>query len=103
MQIQINGTVEPGFESVKKLYEHNMQALAERNTQICVYHKGKKVADLMRHEGGLASFNVSVDAQDLLTSSIKQNKWTLLSKASVKNTVKMWIKKENIMQSLAAG
>ena len=143
MQIQINGTVEPGFESVKKLYEHNMQTLAERNTQICVYHKGKKVvdlwatavndnkfspdslvnifssgksleaiamaslvgkgllnydakiveywpefgsngkdglsvADLMRHEGGLASFNVSVDTQDLLTNSIKQNKLGLI-------------------------
>jgi CubicO group peptidase (beta-lactamase class C family) len=139
MRIQINGTVEPGFDSVKKLYEHKMQTLAERNTQLCVYHKGKKVvdlwatavndikfspdslvnifssgksleaiamaslagkgllnydakiavywpefgsngkgdlsvADLMRHEGGLASFDVSIDTQDLLTSSIKQNK-----------------------------
>jgi CubicO group peptidase (beta-lactamase class C family) len=32
------------------------------------------VADLMRHEGGLAAFNTSLDAEDLHTENIKQNK-----------------------------
>ena len=138
-EVQIEGTVAPGFESVKALYEYNMRTLAERNTQLCVYHLGKKVvdlwgtaindnnftpdtlvnifssgksletiaiaslvgqgllnydakiveywpefgakgkselkiADLMRHEGGLASFDVSMEIQDLLTANIKLNK-----------------------------
>ena len=43
---QIEGTVAPGFEPVKKLFEHNMRTLFEKNTQLCVYHKGNKVVDL---------------------------------------------------------
>jgi len=135
---QIQGTVAPGFESVKKVYEHEMQTMAEKNTQLCVYYKGERVvdlwasvtndtkfspnsivnifssgksleaiaiaslvgrglldykakivdywpefgangkgeltiADLMRHEGGLAAFNTSLDPEDLFTENIKQN------------------------------
>lgn len=135
---RIEGTVAPGFESVKALYEHNMQTLEERNTQLCVYHRGEKVVDLwasaisddsfspdslvnvfssgksleaiamaslagkgllrydakiteywpefgangkgdltvaelMRHEAGLAAFYVTLDPNDLLTENIKQN------------------------------
>ncbi len=40
------GTVAPGFESVKRLFEHNMKTSAEENAQLCVYYKGKKVVDL---------------------------------------------------------
>lgn len=43
---QIHGTVAPGFESVKQLYEYNMQTAAEKNSQLCVYYRGKKVIDL---------------------------------------------------------
>jgi hypothetical protein len=115
-----------------------MQTLAEKNTQLCVYHRGEKVVDLwasatddssfspdslvnvfssgksleaiamaslvgrgllryeakisdywpefgangkdgltvaelMRHEAGLAAFDVSLDPKDLLTENIKQN------------------------------
>jgi len=135
---QIQGTVAPGFESVRKLYEHNMNTFAEKNAQLCVYHKGEKVvdlwasttndssfsadslinvfssgkslesiaiaslvskgllsydakitdywpefgangkgeltvADLMRHEAGLANFNTSLELDALLTENIKQN------------------------------
>ena len=135
---QIQGSVAPGFESVRKLYEHNMNTSAEENTQLCVYHQGKKVVDLwastvddsnfsadslinvfssgkslesiamasliskglldydakvtdywpqfgangkdettiaelMRHEAGLANFNTSIAPDDLLTENIKQN------------------------------
>jgi len=45
-QVFIQGTVAPGFESVKSLYERNMQTLAEKETQLCVYHQGAKVVDL---------------------------------------------------------
>ena len=138
-QWRVQGTVAPGFESVKRLYEHEMQTMAEQNTQLCVYYRGERVVDLwasltndidfspdsivnifssgksleaiaiaslvdkglidyqgkiadywpefgangkseltvaevMRHEGGLAAFNTSLDPEDLLTENIKQNK-----------------------------
>ncbi|NKB99485.1 MAG: serine hydrolase [Pseudomonadales bacterium] len=135
----IEGTVASGFERVRDLYNHNMHTLLERNTQLCVYHRGEKVvdlwgsaigdtsftpdtlvnvfssgkslesiamaslvnegrldygakvtdywpefgangksettvADVMRHEGGMASFEVSLNPEDLLPKNIKQNK-----------------------------
>ncbi len=137
-QLRIEGTVAPGFESVRQLYVHNMESLEERNTQLCVYHKGERVvdlwasaigddtfspdslvnifssgkslaalamaslvdqghlgynekistywpefaangkedlivADLMRHEAGLAAFNTSLPPEDLHTENIKKN------------------------------
>ena len=137
--IQINGTVAPGFESVKALFEHNMHTLQERDNQLCIYYQGETVvdlwasadgneqfspdslvnvfssgksleaiamaslvskglldysekvthywpefgnagkqdltiADLMRHEAGLAAFNVSIRPDDLRTHNIKKNK-----------------------------
>ncbi|WP_159819289.1 serine hydrolase domain-containing protein [Colwellia sp. 20A7] len=134
---QIHGMVEPGFESIKQLYEHNMQT-TEENSQLCVYYQGDKVvdlwastteddnfspdsiinifssgksleaiamaslvskgllsydakitqywpefgangkeeltvADLMRHEAGLANFDTSLEMEDLFTESIKKN------------------------------
>ncbi len=135
---QVNGTVAPGFESVKQLFENQMQVLAERNAQLCIYHRGNKVvdlwgsaegdasftssslvnvfssgksleaiamawlvgkgllsydaeitqywpefgaqgkdkltvADLMRHEAGLANFDTSIDMEDLFIEQIKEN------------------------------
>lgn len=134
----VHGTVHPGFESVRQLVEHDMQTLAEENTQLCVYYKGErvvdlwasatndaafspdsiinvfssgksleaialawlvgkglldyrarvavywpefgangkgelKVADLMRHEAGLAAFGTSIATDDLLPENIKGN------------------------------
>ncbi len=42
----IQGTVAPGFESVKSVYERELQTMAEKNTQLCVYYKGERVVDL---------------------------------------------------------
>ena len=42
----IEGSVAPGFESIRLLYEHNMQTLAERNTQLCIYVGNDCVVDL---------------------------------------------------------
>jgi CubicO group peptidase (beta-lactamase class C family) len=137
--IRIEGSVAPGFESVKALYVDQMQRSAEQNTQLCVYHRGERVvdlwasasgdqhftadsvvnifssgkslasiamawlvgkgllaydarvsaywpefvgggkddltvADVLRHEGGMAAFPKALDPQDLRTESIKQNK-----------------------------
>lgn len=134
----IEGTVAPGFESVKSLFEHNMRTLAEKNTQLCIYvgeervvdlwasaiddttfsadslvnvfssgkslesillammvdqgvlrydamiseywpefvGEGKEhlsVADLMRHEAGLAAFSVSLEMTDLHPYRLKEN------------------------------
>ena len=137
--VRIEGEVAPGFESVKELYVRQMQQSAEINTQLCVYHRGKRVvdlwctasgdeaysadslanifssgkslaavamaslvgrgllqydapvstywpefkgggkddltvADVLRHEGGMAAFSKSLDPVDLLAENIKQNK-----------------------------
>jgi CubicO group peptidase (beta-lactamase class C family) len=138
-QCRIEGTVAPGFESVKSVYEREMRTMAEENTQLCVYYRGERVVDLwasatndarfsadsivnvfssgkslesiaiaalvgrglldykakladywpefaandkgeltvaelMRHEGGLAAFDTSLEPQDLLPENIKQNR-----------------------------
>ena len=55
--VWIEGTVAPGFESVKRLYEHNMQTLAERSTQLCVYVGEEKVVDLWASASGDTDFS----------------------------------------------
>ena len=64
-EVRIEGTVAPGFESVKLLYEHNMRTLAEKNTQLCVYYKNEKVVDLCSQIG-------------------KTRVWTILNKIQTK-------------------
>jgi CubicO group peptidase (beta-lactamase class C family) len=56
-QVRIEGTVAPGFESVKHLYEHNMRTLAERETQLCVYLGEEKVVDLWASASGDGEFS----------------------------------------------
>ena len=137
--IRIGGGTTPEFESVQRLFQQQMQTLAEENAQLCVYHRGEKVvdlwgsvqddadfgpdslvnvfssgksleaiaiaslvdrglldydsrvsnywpefngsgkedvtvADVMRHEAGLASFDTSIDMDDLLPENIKANR-----------------------------
>jgi CubicO group peptidase (beta-lactamase class C family) len=55
-QCRIEGSVAPGFESVRQLYELNMRTLAENNTQLCVYHEGEKVVDLWGSASGESDF-----------------------------------------------
>ncbi len=138
-QTRVQGTVSPGFESVKEVYERELETMAEENTQLCVYYKGERVVDLwasntndeafsadsivnifssgksleaialawlvgrglldykakivdywpdfgahgkgeltvaelMRHEGGMAAFTTSIDPEDLYTKNIKENR-----------------------------
>ncbi len=44
--MMVKGTVAPGFESVKILFEENMRRLKERNAQLCVYLEDQCVVDL---------------------------------------------------------
>jgi CubicO group peptidase (beta-lactamase class C family) len=136
---RVEGTVAPGFESVKSLYEHEMRHMAEENAQLCVYYRGERVvdlwasvvgdkdfspdslvnvfssgksletiamaslvgkglldykakvvdywpefgahgkseltvADLLRHEGGMAAFDTTIDPENLLPENIKRNR-----------------------------
>jgi CubicO group peptidase (beta-lactamase class C family) len=137
-RVKVHGSVAPGFEPVKQLFEQQMNVMAERGAQLCVYHRGQEVvdlwadatgegdfsadslvnvfssgksleaiavahlvdkglvryetkiadywpefgangkegvtvADLMRHEAGLANFDTSLDLEDLFAENIRQN------------------------------
>ncbi len=137
-QMQVHGTVAPGFEPVESLFRHEMNTMAEQAAQLCVYFRGERVvdlwasngeqeafspdslvnvfssgksleaiaiaslvgrglldynatitrywpefgaagkdgltvADLMRHEAGLANFDSAIDFEDLFAENIKQN------------------------------
>ena len=56
-QLEIYGTVAPGFESIRILYEENMRNLLERNTQLCIYFEGEKVVDLWGTAIGDSAFS----------------------------------------------
>jgi hypothetical protein len=55
--VRIEGSVAPGFESVRQLYEHNMHTLVEPNTQLCIYHNGENVVDLWASACGDNNFS----------------------------------------------
>lgn len=55
--MRIEGSVEPGFESVKSLFEHEMHTKAEEKAQLCVYHHGKKVVDLWATNSSEGNFS----------------------------------------------
>ncbi len=76
---EIHGTVAPGFESVRQLYEHNMNTMAEENTQLCIYYRGERVVDLWASATNDTSFSwqkdyeIGVDEIDLEHKSIIDN------------------------------
>lgn len=53
----VEGTVSPGFESVRLLYAEQMAMMAERNTQLCVYYRGERVVDLWASKVGDTGFS----------------------------------------------
>ena len=44
--VVVQGTVAPGFESVKEMFQQNFARGAEDSAQLCVYLGDKKVADI---------------------------------------------------------
>lgn len=56
-RIDIHGTVEPGFESIRDLYAKNMNTYLEDCAQLCIYHRGKKVVDLWASPPGEDTFS----------------------------------------------
>lgn len=58
---RVEGHVAPGFESIRTLFETEMQTKAEKEAQLCIYHKGKKVVDL---------WACSVDRKDFNADSL---------------------------------
>lgn len=53
----VEGSVAQGFEPVKALFEHNMNTLAERNAQLCIYVGEERVVDLWATAIGDESFS----------------------------------------------
>ena len=44
--VKVQGSVSPGYESVKELFESNFKRGAEESAQLCVYVGEEKVVDL---------------------------------------------------------
>ena len=42
-QVKVEGTVSPGFESVKEMFENNFRRGADDSAQLCVYVGEEKV------------------------------------------------------------
>ena len=56
MQISINGSVQPGFESIKNQFAKNLSASRDRNAQLCIYVGEECVVDLWASAIGDESF-----------------------------------------------
>ena len=44
--VEVHGTVAPGYESVREMFEENFRAGREENAQLCVYVGETRVVDL---------------------------------------------------------
>ena len=55
--MKIEGSVAPGFESVRALFAKEMYTKAEDKAQLCVYYKGEKVVDLWARKEHHTDFN----------------------------------------------
>ena len=55
--IRIHGSVSPGYESVRDMFEENFKKGSEINAQLCVYVKERKVVDLWGTATNDESFN----------------------------------------------
>ena len=56
-KVMISGTAQPGFESVKALFEDNLKHYFEDNAQLCVYVNDECVVDLWGSASGDAHFD----------------------------------------------
>ena len=45
-QYQVEGSVAPGYETVRQMFEDNFKSGSEENSQLCVYVDGEVVVDL---------------------------------------------------------
>ena len=43
---EIGGSVAPGYEAVKDAFAANFEKGLERDSQLCIYHKGERVVDI---------------------------------------------------------
>lgn len=57
MTIAIDGSVQPGFESIKNQLAQNLSAARDRNAQLCIYVGEECVVDLWASAIGDESFN----------------------------------------------
>lgn len=52
-EYRIRGFVEPGFEPVVERYAKLFDEGVEKNSQLCIYHEGRKVVDIWGETPGL--------------------------------------------------
>ena len=52
------GSVAPGWEGVRKAFEHNFETGSEVGAAFCAYHRGSKVVDIW---GGVADVSTGRD------------------------------------------
>ena len=55
-KIIIHGSVAPGFESVKALFQSEMNTRAEEKAQLCIYYRGERVVDLWASKSNDSDF-----------------------------------------------
>lgn len=53
----VEGNVSPGYESVKNMFQENIERGKERNAQLCVYVEGECVVDLWGSSQGDKNYN----------------------------------------------
>ena len=69
-QYKIQGTVAPGYESVRKMFEDNFVSGSDEKSQLCVYVGDRLVVDIWGHG---AAQEESYDA-DTLTNVFSSTK-----------------------------
>ena len=55
--LRVQGTATAAFAGVQRLFEQQMQSMAEHQAQLCVYHRGEVVVDLWAAPETDTSFN----------------------------------------------
>ncbi len=51
-EVILGGSVSPGFEPVRDMFESNLRRGSEHNCQLCVYARGRRVVDLWGSAAG---------------------------------------------------
>ena len=67
--VQVKGTVAPGYESVRDMFEQNFKEGREDNAQLCVYVGEEKVVDLYASLSSSPNYNA-----DTLTNVFSSTK-----------------------------
>ena len=82
----VTGEVDPGYETVKAMFEENFRSGLDKNAQLCVYVNESKVIDLCGSSTGDPNF--TADTLVNVFSSIKSVSAIVIAKLVDKGLVK---------------